>query len=116
MNHFGHIEIPTKDFKMAKKFFGSVFNWKFQEVPEMEYVLFRAGMKPNGGFFKVKKMPKTGQVNVYIEVKEINTTLKKIKRLGGAVIIKKSPVADMGWFAAFTTPDGCHLYLWQRKV
>ncbi len=115
MNHFGHIEIPTRDFKTAKKFFGSVFNWKFQEVPEMEYVLFRAGMKPNGGFFKVKKMPKDGQVNVYIEVKEINATLKKIKRLGGSVIVKKTPVADMGWFAMFTTPDGCRLFLWERK-
>ncbi|MDI6765485.1 MAG: VOC family protein [Bacteroidota bacterium] len=116
MNHFGHIEIPTTDFKIAKKFFGGVFNWKFQEIPEMDYVLFRAGMKPNGGFFKVKKMPKTGQVNVYIEVKDINTTLKKIQKLGGTVIVKKSPVAKMGWFAMFTTPDGCHLCLWQIKV
>jgi predicted enzyme related to lactoylglutathione lyase len=80
MNHFGHIEIPTKDFKIAKKFFGGVFNWKFQEVPDMEYVLFRAGMKPNGGFYKVKRMPKSNQINVYVEVKDINVTLKKIGR------------------------------------
>jgi len=116
MNHFGHVEIPTKDFKIAKKFFGNVFGWKFQDIPDMEYVLFHAGMKPNGGFFKVKKMSKTGQVNVYIEVKDIITTLKKIKKADGNVIIKRTPVTNMGWFASFKTPDGCHLYLWQRKV
>jgi predicted enzyme related to lactoylglutathione lyase len=115
MNHFGHIEIPTKDFKIAKKFFGGVFNWKFQDVPEIEYVLFRAGMKPNGGFFKVKRMPKDHQINVYIEVRDINVALKKIQKLGGAVIVKKTPIANMGWFAMFISPDGCHLCLWQRR-
>jgi uncharacterized protein len=115
MNHFGHIEIPTTNFEIAKTFFGYVFGWTFQDVPKIEYVLFKAGMKPNGGFFKVKKMPKTNQVNVYIEVKEINITLKKVEKAGGTVIIKKSKVQNMGWFAMFTTPDGCHLCLWQRK-
>jgi hypothetical protein len=115
MNHFGHIEIPTNDFKIAKKFFGSVFGWTFQDVPDIDYVLFRAGMKPNGGFFKVKKMPKSGQVNVYIEVKSISATLKKIRSAGGSIIIKKTVVKNMGWFAMFTTPDGCHLCLWERK-
>ena len=115
MNHFGHIEIPTNDFKIAKKFFGSVFGWTFQDVPDIDYVLFRAGMKPNGGFFKVKKMPKSGQVNVYIEVKSISATLKKIRGAGGSIIIKKTMVKGMGWFAMFTTPDECHLCLWERK-
>lgn len=115
MNHFGHIEIPTKNFDAAKTFFGYVFGWKFQEVPEIDYLMFRAGMKPNGGFYKVKKMPRTNQINVYIEVKEISAVLKKVQKAGGAVIVKKTKVLDMGWFGMFATPDGCHLCLWQRK-
>jgi predicted enzyme related to lactoylglutathione lyase len=115
MNHFGHIEIPVKNLTAAKTFFGKVFGWKFQDIPGIEYVMFRTENKPNGGFFKVKRMPKSGQINVYIEVKNIYTVLTKVKKAGGSVIVKKTSLGDMGWFATIATPDGCHLSLWQKK-
>jgi predicted enzyme related to lactoylglutathione lyase len=34
MHAIGHIEIPTTDFKAAKKFYGKLFGWKFEEVPD----------------------------------------------------------------------------------
>ena len=113
MHGFGHIEIPTTNPKKAKKFFGTVFGWTFQDVPEMEYVLFRAGTEPNGGFYVVKKMPKKGQVYVYIEVEDIDAKLKEIKKAKGKVLLKKTSIGAMGWLARFATPDGCHLCLWQ---
>ena len=113
MHGFGHVEIPTTEFKKAKKFFGAVFGWTFQDIPGMDYVLFKAGSQPNGGFYKVKKMPKKGQVNVYIEVEDIDAKLKEIRKAKGKVLVKKSPVGTMGWFAQFATPDGCYLSLWQ---
>ncbi len=113
MNGFGHIEIPTTDFKKAQKFFGKLFGWTFQEIPDMEYVLFKTEETPNGGFYRVKKMPKKGQVNVYIEVEDIDTKLKEIKKARGKVLVKKSPVGTMGWYAQFATPDGCALCLWE---
>lgn len=113
MHHFGHIEIPTTDLKKAKKFFGQVFSWTFQDVPDMEYVLFRTESQPHGGFYRLKKMPKKGQVNVYVEVEDIDSKLKEIKKARGKVLMKKSPVGSMGWFAQFSTPDGCILYLWE---
>jgi predicted enzyme related to lactoylglutathione lyase len=113
MHGFGHIEIPTTNFKKAKKFFGNVFGWTFQDLPDIDYVLFRAGAQPNGGFFEIKKMPKKGQVNVYIEVEDIDAKLKEIKRAKGKVLVKKEEIATMGWWAQFATPDGCRLCLWQ---
>jgi len=113
MHGFGHIEIPSTNFKRTKKFFGSVFGWTFTDLPDIDYVLFRAGAQPNGGFFKVKKMPRKGQVNVYIEVEDIDAKLKEIRKARGKVLVKKTPVGDMGWFGQFATPDGCHLSLWQ---
>lgn len=113
MHGFGHVEIPTTEFKKAKKFFGAVFGWTFQDIPGMDYVLFKAGSQPNGGFYKVKKMPKKGQVNVYIEVEDIDAKLKEIRKARGKVLVKKSPVGTMGSFAQFATPDGCYLSLWQ---
>jgi uncharacterized protein len=113
MHRFGHIEIPTTNFNKAKNFFGKVFDWTFEDRPEMEYVLFKTGGPPNGGFYLVKKMPKKGQVNVYIEVEDIDATLKEIKKAKGKVLLKRTQVGSMGWFAQFATPDGCFLSLWQ---
>ncbi|HXX64322.1 MAG TPA: VOC family protein [Bacteroidota bacterium] len=113
MHGFGHIEIPTTSFKKAKKFFGAVFGWTFTDLTEMDYVLFRAGNEPNGGFYEVKKMPKKGQVHVYIEVADIDAKLKEIKKAKGKVLVKKSSLGTMGFWAQFATPDGCILCLWQ---
>jgi predicted enzyme related to lactoylglutathione lyase len=113
MHGVGHVEIPTTDFKKAKNFFGKVFGWTFQDLPDMEYVVFQAGNPPNGGFYKVKTMPKKAQVNIYIEVEDIDVKLKEIRKARGKVLVKKSPVMGMGWFAQFATPDGCFLSLWQ---
>ena len=116
MHGFGHIEIPTTNFKKAKKFFGSVFGWTFQDLPDMDYVLFRAGAKPNGGFYELKKMPKKGQVNVYIEVNDIPGKLKQIKKAKGKVLVKKTDMGAMGSWAQFATPDGCVLCLWEPSA
>lgn len=113
MHGFGHIEIPTTNLARAKKFFEKVFGWTYRDVPEMKYVLFRAGSPPDGGFTLVKKMPARGQVNVYIEVADIDVTLKSIRAARGKVVGKKTPVGTMGWMAQFATPDGCRLCLWQ---
>jgi predicted enzyme related to lactoylglutathione lyase len=113
MHGFGHIEIPTTSFAKSKTFFGKVFGWTFQDIPEMKYLLFRAGTPPSGGFTLVKSMPKKGQVNVYIEVEEIDSTLAAIRKARGKVLVKKTPVGTMGWMAQFATPDGCFLSLWQ---
>jgi predicted enzyme related to lactoylglutathione lyase len=110
---FGHIGIPTTNFKRAKKFFGTVFGWTFQDLAEIDYVLFRAGNPPNGGLYLVKKMPSKGQVNAYIEVDDIDAKLKEIRKARGKVLVKKVPVGAMGWMAQFATPDGCYLSLWQ---
>ncbi|MGA9117751.1 MAG: VOC family protein [Bacteroidota bacterium] len=113
MHSFGHIEIPTTNLKKAKKFFGTVFGWEFQDFPDMDYVIFRTGQQPNGGLMLVKKMPRKGQVNVYINVENIDAKLKEIKKAKGKVIMKRSPVGDMGFWAQFETPDECRMCLWE---
>lgn len=113
MHGFGHVEIPTTNLKRAKKFFEKTFGWTCQDYPDMDYVVFRAGTPPGGGFYLVKKMPKKGQVNVYIEVEDIDAKLKEIRKARGKVLVKKTAVGTMGWMAQFSTPDGCYLSLWQ---
>ncbi len=113
MHSFGHIEIPTIDLKKAKTFYGKLFGWEFQEMPDIDYVVFRTGHHPNGGLMLVKKMPRSSQVNIYIEVDDIDTKLKEIRKARGKVLVKKSPIGEMGFWAQFESPDGCKLSLWE---
>lgn len=113
MHAIGHIEIPTTNIEKSKKFFGAAFGWTFTHLADINYTLFHTGKHPNGGFELVKRLPKKGQVNVYIEVQEIDETLKAIKKARGTIIMKKTPVGSMGWRAQFATPDGVVLSLWQ---
>jgi len=114
MSFINHVEIPVLDFKKAKKFYGGIFGWTFQDVPEMDYVLWHATDRPHGGFVRVKKMPKKSTVNIYFEVQDIEALLKLVKKGRGKVLKPKFPVGTMGWMAQFSAPDGCVLYLWQN--
>jgi predicted enzyme related to lactoylglutathione lyase len=113
MHAFGHIEIPTTNLEKSKKFFGAVFGWNFSHILDIDYTIIHTGRHPNGGFELVKRLPKKGQVIPYIEVEDIDTTMKAIRKARGKMLTKKSKVGSMGWRAQFATPDGVQLALWQ---
>lgn len=113
MHRFGHVELPTTNIKKAKKFYGTIFGWTFTDHPEIGYTLLHTSGQPNGGLERVKKMPKRGQVHVYVEVDDIDAKLKEIKKAKGKVVTKKTEVEGMGWYAKFKSPDGCILCLWE---
>ncbi len=39
MDKVVHFEIPADDLARAQKFYQSVFGWKMDAVPDMEYIL-----------------------------------------------------------------------------
>ena len=115
MHAFGHIEIPTTNLEKSKNFFSAVFGWTFSYITDIDYTLIHTGRHPNGGFEIVKRLPKKGQIIPYIEVEDIDATIKAIRRTRGKMLTRKSKVGSMGWRAQFQTPDGVQLALWQSK-
>jgi predicted enzyme related to lactoylglutathione lyase len=65
----------------------------------------------NGGMGKKSATLKVPTVTV--SVTDIDETLANIKKLGGKVVEKKSPVGDMGFTAYFADPEGNVIGLWQ---
>lgn len=114
MHRFGHVEIPTTNVKKAKKFYGKIFGWTFTDHPELRYTFLHTGGHPNGGLEPVKRMPKKGQIRVFVEVDDIDMKLKEVKKAGGKVVKKKTEVKGMGWSASFKSPDGCILCIWEH--
>ena len=115
MNGFCHIEIPSKDYEKASKFYKAVFGWETEMIPEMDYAMYKAPSGINGGFNKHLQLNSKAGVLLYIEVENIETTLKKIEENGGKEIQGKTEIApEMGFTGLFTDSEGNNLGLWSK--
>ncbi len=118
-----HFEIPADNLERAKSFYQKAFGWQISQYPGMEYHML--GTTPvdqktqmptepgaiNGGMTKRQDPVKSTVVT--IDVDDIESSLKSIEKLGGKVVQKKQPVADMGFTAYFKDTEGNIVGLWQ---
>lgn len=103
-----HFDISADEPENAVRFYETVFGWKFDkwEGP-MEYWMIKAGPEDepgiNGGLSK--RTPDGVDVNT-IGVPSLDEYVKKIEEAGGIIIVPKSPIPGIGWFAVFKDPEG----------
>ena len=123
MDKVVHFEIPADDLERARKFYTSVFGWKMDSVPEMEYILIgtiqvdEKGMPTepggiNGGMMK-RQSPLNSPV-ITIDVQNMEDAMIKVKQMGGKTIREKMQVGDMGYAAYFKDTEGNIIGLWQK--
>lgn len=101
-----HVEIPAVNVEGAGKFYESLFGWKLQHMPEMNYTMWEDAGGGGGGFPGVSEENPAGQVLVYIASDDIDADLKNVKKLGGKVLREKTEIPGMGWFGIFQDPTG----------
>ena len=101
-----HVEIPAVNVEGAGKFYESLFGWKLQHIPEMNYTMWEDGSGSGGGFPAVSEESPAGQVLVYIDSDDMEADLKKVEQLGGNVLREKTEIPGMGWFGVFQDPTG----------
>ena len=53
---------------------------------------------------------------ITVDVPDIDAVLAKIEQLGGATVVKKMPIAEMGFAAYFRDPEGNVLGLWETAA
>jgi predicted enzyme related to lactoylglutathione lyase len=106
-----HFEVPADDVERARKFYQGLFGWKI-EPAEGGYNLITVGEPgPNGGMM-ARQVPGQG-ITVYINVESVDDYSKKIQSLGGTIVMPKTPVPTMGYFAVFIDTEGNALALWE---
>jgi uncharacterized protein len=118
-----HFELPYDDSARAGAFYGEIFGWDVQSYPGMDYSMVSTG--PSGdqgptepGFINGGMGPRAESFQgptVVVDVDDIDATLAKITERGGTVVATKRPVAEMGWTAYFTDPEGNVVGLWETK-
>ncbi len=116
MNGICHMEIPSKDFEKAKKFYGELFDWKFDLMKEWNYMLFTAPDGIGGGFDQSYELSEKPGILFYIEVEDVSATLEKVKGIGGAIVKEKTQISpEYGYMGVVTDLEGNQLGLWSKK-
>jgi predicted enzyme related to lactoylglutathione lyase len=119
-----HFEIPADDLSRAKKFYGTVFGWRADDVPEMEYVMIGTTESDENGMPKqpgainggmLKRQDPVRHPVVTIDVENMDDALAKVKKNGGQIVREKLPVGEMGFAAYFKDSEGNVLGLWQNS-
>ena len=117
-NPFVHVELATQDLGNAKKFYGSLFDWKLQDVPMGEmgtYTTIGVGTGTGGGMMKHPMPGAPSMWLAYVNVDDIAAATKKAKSLGAKIIRDVTPVPDMGALSIIEDPTGAMLGLWEPK-
>ena len=118
-----HFEIPVDDLERASEFYRGLFGWNITKwggsatpiamvstVPlDEKFMPVRPGV--NGMLIK-KQHPHHPFAN-YVSVESVDEYLEKAVALGGQVVMPRTAVPGMGWFAYFKDPDNNILGLWQ---
>jgi predicted enzyme related to lactoylglutathione lyase len=115
-NRIVHFEIPADDVERAKRFYGELFGWEFSSPPGYDnYWTFTTGdpEQDAGGGLMARMSPEQVGLVSYFGVESVADALAQVERLGGKVIMPRSPVPGMGWFAQCLDPEGNVFALWE---
>ncbi len=116
MGRIVHFELPTTDGAASRKFYETVFGWKFTKYEgPTEYWLVTTGAASEPGI----DGGLGGAANEFhatvntVDVDDIDATLKKVLANGGKVIAPKDVIPNMGYLAYVQEPGGAVVGLFQ---
>jgi uncharacterized protein len=108
-NPFCHLDLATDDVAAAKKFYGSIFDWKFKDMPQMNWTGIAVG-KGVGGGMAGKNMPEQPTAwTAYVEVKNVKETIAKAEKAGAHIVVPFMEIPGTGTIGVFVDPQGAAL-------
>jgi len=112
-NPFVHIELHSKDVEKAKGFYKNLFDWRYQEFPEMDYTIIDVGEGCGGGMMKNPVSGAPSQWLSYVQVDDIEASTKKAESLGAEIAKAVTEIPGYGWISVIIDPSGAELGLWK---
>jgi predicted enzyme related to lactoylglutathione lyase len=117
---FSWVELGTTDSAAAKKFYGGLFGWTFEDMPagpDMVYTMAKLGNHHACALYKMGKDMHGVPPHwlSYVTVENVDQTTTKAKQNGGKAMKEPFDVMDVGRMAILTDPTGAHIALWQPK-
>lgn len=108
-----HIEIPADNLESLRKFYGGIFDWDFERMPgDIEYYGIKHGDEHLGAGMMARQDPRQTPT-FYICVESVEEALGRVKDEGATVIVPRTAVQGMGWYAVALDPQNNLFGLWQ---
>jgi len=117
-----HFELPANDPAKLSQFYSKLFGWTFEKwggsSEGMEYWMIKTRAKDDsvgtdGGMPK-KQDPNQKPLN-YVLVESVDDFSKKIGQLGGKIMMPKTEIPNMGYFAMALDPEGNGFGIFESK-
>ena len=111
-NPVTHFQIIAKDPDGVASFYGRLFGWKVDARNALGYrrISTGNGRGIDGGIWPAP--PEAGTfVQLFVEVEDIDETLRRASELGGRVIVPKSTLPDGDTMAVMIDPSGLSVAL-----
>jgi predicted enzyme related to lactoylglutathione lyase len=105
-----YLEFPVTDLAAAKRFYGAVFGWSFEDYGP-DYASFHDG-RLNGGFSKELKVFAGGPLPILYS-RDLEATLARVREAGGR-ILKDVFSFPGGRRFHFADPSGNELAVWSE--
>ena len=115
-NPFVHVELNTTDLGKAKEFYGRLFDWTLEDIPNMDYTVIKVGEGTGGGMMKHPVPGAPSAWLAYVSVDDIHADTAKAKSLGASVMKDVTEIPGVGWFSVILDPTGAALALFKPKM
>jgi len=123
MNKVVHFEITYDDKERCTDFYKKVFDWKLQDIPEMNYTIAntvdvddknmpKESGAINGGMYKRDDKSSRTPV-IVIDVSSVDDYIKRVDQSGGKVVRPKVQVGDMGFYAQVSDTEDNIIGIWE---
>lgn len=100
-------ELPAKDTKRAKKFYGQLFGWSFEAFGADDYHLtYEAGGAINGALGQTAAL-------VYFGTNDIDASIARVRELGGEAGDREE-IPGFGFYSYCTDTEGTRFGLYQQ--
>jgi len=111
-------EVPADDLGRAKKFYGSLFGWKFAKLPTTVQDYWHIDTRgkdasPDGGM--MPRMHPQQPIMNYVSVPSVTKAAAKVEKLGGTLCKPKTAVPGMGYFAICLDTERNTFALWEMN-
>lgn len=102
--HISHVEVIGKDANALREFYGSIFDWQIQAIPEMNYNMVNA--HEPAASVGIGSSDDMNYVTFYVAVPDLQATLNKVEQNGGKTIMPPTEIPGYVTMAMFTDPEG----------
>lgn len=120
---FCWVELGTTDAAGAKKFYGELFGWAFNDQPvgpDLVYTMLQLEEKNVAALYQLNKELTEQRVPPhwlsYVSVSNADETAGKTGGLGGKVLKEPFDVFDVGRMAVLQDPTGATFAVWQPRT